>query len=164
MTGLQVQSIPIAIVLTLTGLVVGIISLHRIFPVGTLKAKAGMPAAIATMGFLSMAYFGGEAFLPLTLISIRGQNTLIAGVALTAATLTWTAGSWLQAKLAPRQGRRMLVSAGLLLIALGLAGIGMCTHSCHSSGGSIRGMGSRRAWYGSGLLHNQSRCPGNSPY
>jgi MFS family permease len=123
LTGLAVQSIPVAIVLTLSGLVVGILSLHRILPAGTLKAKAGLPAAIATMGFLSLAYFGGEAFLPLTLISIRGQNTLIAGVALTAATLTWAAGSWVQAKLAPRQGRRLLVTAGLLLIALGLAGI-----------------------------------------
>ena len=37
--------------------------------------------------------------------------------------MTWTAGSWLQAKLAPRQGRRLLVTVGLLLIALGLAGI-----------------------------------------
>jgi len=123
LAGLQVQSIPIAIVLTLSGLVVGILSLHRILPAGTLQAKAGMPAAIATMGFLSMAFFGGDAFLPLTLISIRGQNTIIAGLALTAATMTWTAGSWLQAKLAPRQGRRLLVTVGLLLIALGLAGI-----------------------------------------
>ena len=123
LTGLQAQSLPIAIVLTLSGLAVGIPSLHRVLPPGTLKAKAGMPAAIATMGFLSMAFFGGEAFLPLTLISIRDQNTIFAGVALTAATLTWTAGSWVQAKLAPRQGRRLLVSAGLLLIALGLAGI-----------------------------------------
>src|SRR5438876_8688279 len=120
LSGLQVQSIPIAIVLTLSGLVVGILSLHRVLPAGTLKAKAGMPAAIATMGFLSLAFFGGEAFLPLTLIAIRGQNTLIAGAALTAATLTWTAGSWLQAKLAPRHGRRLLVTAGLLLIALAL--------------------------------------------
>ncbi|GAC1348170.1 MAG: MFS transporter [Ktedonobacteraceae bacterium] len=123
LAGLQVPSIPIAIALTLSGLVGGILSLHRILPAGTLKAKVGMPAAIATMGFLSLAYFGGEAFLPLTLISIRGQNTLIAGIALTAATLTWTAGSWLQAKLALRHGRRLLVTAGLLLIALGLAGI-----------------------------------------
>jgi len=123
LAGLQVQSIPIAIVLTLSGLVVGIFSLHRILPAGTLQAKAGMPAAIATMGFLSMAFFGGDAFLPLTLISIRGQNTIIAGIALTAATMTWTVGSWLQAKLAPRQGRRLLVTAGLLLIVLGLAGI-----------------------------------------
>jgi len=82
-----------------------------------------MPAAIATIGFLSLAYFGGEAFLPLTLISIRGQSTILAGIALTAATLGWTAGSWLQAQLAPRQGRRLLVSAGLVLVALGLAGI-----------------------------------------
>jgi MFS family permease len=118
-----VQSIPIAIVLTLSGLAVGILSLHRILPAGTLQAKAGMPAAIATMGFLSMAFFGGDAFLPLTLISIRGQNTLVAGVALTAATMTWTVGSWLQAKLTARQGRRLLVTAGLLLVALGLAGI-----------------------------------------
>jgi MFS family permease len=123
LAGLQVPSIPLAIVLTLAGLAVGIFSLHRILPAGTLKAKAGMPAAIATMGLLSLAFFGGEAFLPLTLISIRGQNTLIAGATLTAATLTWTTGAWLQAKLAPWQGRRLLVTAGLLLIALGLAGI-----------------------------------------
>jgi MFS family permease len=123
LTGLQVPSIPLAFVLTLPGLIIGTVSLHRILPAGTLQAKAGMPAAIATMGFLSLAYFGGEAFLPLTLISIRGQNTLMAGGTLTAATLTWTAGSWLQAKLAPNQGRRLLVTAGLLLIALGLAGI-----------------------------------------
>jgi MFS family permease len=82
-----------------------------------------MPAAIATMGLLSMAFFGGEAFLPLTLISIRGQSTIIAGVTLTAATLTWTAGSWVQAHLAPQQGRRLLVTMGLLLLAFGLVGI-----------------------------------------
>ncbi|HZU04224.1 MAG TPA: hypothetical protein VFA10_31480, partial [Ktedonobacteraceae bacterium] len=58
-----------------------------------------------------------------TLISIRGQSTILAGVTLTAATLTWTAGSWVQAQLAPRQGRRKLVIAGLLLLALGLFGI-----------------------------------------
>jgi MFS family permease len=75
------------------------------------------------MGFLSMAFFGGDAFLPLTLVSLRGQSPIVAGLALTAATLTWTAGSWLQAQFAPRQGRRLLVTSGLLLLACGLAGI-----------------------------------------
>src|SRR5205823_7838432 len=60
LTGLQVQSLPIALVLVLSGLVVGIPSLQRIFPTGTLKAKAGLPAALATMGFLSLAFYGGE--------------------------------------------------------------------------------------------------------
>ncbi len=123
LTGLQLQSIPIAILLVLPGLAIGIPSLRHLLPPGTLRVKAGLPAAIATMGLLSLAFFGGEAFLPLTLVSIRGQNTIIAGIALTAATLTWTAGSWVQAHLAPRQGRRVLGITGLLMIALGLAGI-----------------------------------------
>src|SRR6266571_662257 len=123
LAGLQVQSIPLALVLILPGLVIGIPSLRYVLPAGTLRVKAGLPAAIATIGLLSVAFFGGEAFLPLTLISIRGQNTIIAGIALTAATLSWTAGSWLQAKLAPQQGRRKLVMIGLLVVAVGLAGI-----------------------------------------
>src|SRR2546426_4131451 len=123
LTGLQVQSIPLALVLILPGLAIGILSLRSVLPTGTMRVKVGLPAAIATIGLLSLAFFGGEAFLPLTLISIRGQNTIIAGIALTAATLSWTAGSWLQANLAPKQGRRMLVLIGLLVVAVGIAGI-----------------------------------------
>ncbi len=123
LTGLQVQSVPIALVLLLCGLALGIPSLRFVLPPGTLRVKAGLPAAIVNIGLLSIAFFGAEAFLPLTLISIRGQNTIIAGIALTAATLSWTAGSWLQANLAPKQGRRMLVLSGLFIIAVGIAGI-----------------------------------------
>ena len=103
LTGLQVQSVPLALVLLLFGLAIGIPSLRYVLPPGTLRAKAGLPAAIVTIGLLSIAFFGAEAFLPLTLISIRGQNTIIAGIALTAATLCWTSGSWLQAHFAPHK-------------------------------------------------------------
>ncbi len=123
LTGLQVQLVPLALVLLLSGLAIGIPSLRYVLPPGTLRVKAGLPAAIVTIGLLSLAFFGGEAFLPLTLISIRGQNTIMAGIALTAATLSWTAGSWLQAHLAPKHGRRMLVLIGLLIVAIGIAGI-----------------------------------------
>jgi MFS family permease len=123
LAGLQTGSVPVAIALVVLGLGMGIPSLYRLLPAGTLRAKAGMPAAVATMGLLSMAFFGGEAFLPLTLISIRGQSIIFGGITLTAATLSWTAGSWVQAQLAPRQGRRLLVTMGLLLLAVGLLGI-----------------------------------------
>jgi MFS family permease len=123
LTGLQVQLVPLVLVLLLSGLAIGIPSLRYVLPPGTLRVKAGLPAAIVTMGLLSLAFFGGEAFLPLTLISIRGQNTIIAGIALTAATLCWTAGSWLQAHFAPKRGRRMLVLSGLFIVAIGIAGI-----------------------------------------
>lgn len=124
LAGLQIPLLPLAIAVSLAGLAVGIPSLRRILPPGTLQARAGLPAAIATMGLLSLGFFGADAFLPLTLISIRGQNTLFAGAALTASTLAWTVGSWLQARLAGRQSRRLLVTIGLLLIVLGIAGIG----------------------------------------
>ncbi len=123
LTGLQVQSVPLALVLLLFGLAIGIPSLRYVLPPGTLRVKAGLPAAIVTLGLLSIAFFGAEAFLPLTLISIRGQNTIIAGIALTAATLCWTAGSWLQAHFAPTQSRRMLVLIGLFTVAIGIGGI-----------------------------------------
>ncbi|HEY6284054.1 MAG TPA: MFS transporter [Ktedonobacteraceae bacterium] len=123
LAGLQAQSIPLALALILPGLPIGIQSLRYVLPPGTLRVKAGLPAAIACIGLLSVAFFGAEAFLPLTLITIRGQNTIIAGIALTAATLSWTAGSWLQAHFAPKQGRRMLVLIGLLIVAVGIAGI-----------------------------------------
>ena len=123
LTGLQVQSVPLGLVLIVLGLATSIPSLRYVLPPGTLRVKAGLPAAIVTIGLLSIAFFGAEAFLPLTLISIRGQNTIIAGIALTAATLCWTAGSWLQANLAPNHGRRMLVLNGLLVVAVGIVGI-----------------------------------------
>jgi MFS family permease len=122
LTSLQVQPVPLALVLLLSGLAIGIPSLRYVLPPGTLRVKAGLPAAIVNIGLLSVAFFGGEAFLPLTLISIRGQNTIIAGISLTAATLSWTAGSWLQAHLAPKQGRRLLVLIGLFIVAIGIAG------------------------------------------
>src|SRR6266566_3106053 len=57
LTGLQTGSLPAATVLIPLGLALGIPSLHSLLPPGTLRAKAGMPAAIATIGFLSMAFF-----------------------------------------------------------------------------------------------------------
>jgi MFS family permease len=48
-------------------------------------------------------------------------GTLAAGaLAISAATITWTSGSWLQARLAPRGWRRGLVGIGDLLIAAGI--------------------------------------------
>jgi MFS family permease len=123
LTGLQVQSLPLALALLVFGLAIGIPSLRYVLPTGTLRVKAGLPAAIVTMGLISIAFFGAEAFLPFTLISIRGQNTILAGIALTAATLCWTAGSWLQAHFAPKRGRRTLVLSGLFIIAIAIAGI-----------------------------------------
>ena len=97
--------------------------LLRLLPPGTLRAAPGLPAAIAAHGLLNLAFFGVDAFVPLALISIRGQTASVAGIALTAATIGWTTGAWVQAHLAARRSRRGLEITGLALIALGVIGV-----------------------------------------
>jgi MFS family permease len=100
---------------------VGLPTLRRLTPPGTLVARPGLPAAVAVMALLSAAFFGVEVFVPLALTEVRGQSAAIAGTALTASTVTWTLGAWLQARLAPRHSRRVLVCAGLAILAAGIA-------------------------------------------
>jgi MFS family permease len=126
LAGLGQASLPIAAALIAAGAVIGWPALRRLLPQGTLRAAPGLPAAIATQLLLNLAFFGVDAFVPLALTSVRGQTATVAGLALTAATIGWTTGAWVQAHLAPRQGRRHLVMAGLGLIALGIAGVA-CT-------------------------------------
>ena len=76
--------------------------------------------AVVVLGLVSLAFFGTEAFLPLTLNEVRGQAPVVAGLALTAATLTWTGGAWLQARKDGEWSRRAIATAGLSLVAAGI--------------------------------------------
>jgi MFS family permease len=105
------------------GLAVAAPAARQLLPNGTLRAAPGLPAGIAAAGLLNLAFFGVDAYVPLTLTAIRGQSVATAGLPLTTGTLGWTAGAWLQSRLAPRHGRRLLVETGLALIALGTGGI-----------------------------------------
>jgi MFS family permease len=121
--GLGCSDVRLAIPAIVAGGTLALPALMQLLPAGTLHAERGLPAAIATTGLLGFAFFGAEAFLPLSLTEIRGQSTTLAGIALTAATLTWTTGAWMQARLAAGGSRRRLTTHGLLLIIGGVAGI-----------------------------------------
>ena len=73
---------------------------------------------------VNLAFFGAEAFLPLSLTSLHRRSVTEAGVVLTVAALTWTAGSWVQARSVAIVGPRRLCTAGLALVAAGVAGVG----------------------------------------
>jgi MFS family permease len=107
------------------GVAVALPALKQLLPAGTLRAARGLPAAVATVGLLGFAFFAAEAFLPLSLTEVRGQSMTVSGVALTAATLMWTTGAWIQARLAGRARRGRLTAGGLLLIIGGIAGIAL---------------------------------------
>jgi len=120
--GVESHLIGITTVCVVVGVPIGFPALRGLLPVGTLRAASGTPAAIASLGLLTFAFFGTEAFVPLLLTAVRGQPATVAGLALTAATLAWTAGAWLQARLSLRRDRRRLSRTGLLLTAFGIAG------------------------------------------
>jgi MFS family permease len=109
--------------LLVAGAVMLVPALRRLTPPGTFRARAGLPAAVLTRGLLTFGFFAGDAYVPLTLISIRHTSTTYAGVTLTVSTMAWTAASWVQAHRVERHGPRGLIAAGLALVVAGLAGM-----------------------------------------
>lgn len=105
------------------GLALGLRGFVALMPPGTLRARAGQPAALACMGLLTAAFFGTEAFVPLALSRVRGQSIALTGVALSTAAVFWTAGAWLPLRLAKRMQRRRIVQVGLVVVLLGILGV-----------------------------------------
>ena len=104
-------------------------ALHRTLPSGTLRLRRGLPAVLGTRGLLTFAFFAALAFFPLALELERGLTATVAGVGLSVGSVGWTSGSWLQAYLEYRFSpdvRPRIMLCGLLLLATGIAGMGVC--------------------------------------
>jgi MFS family permease len=112
----------VAVGLALAGAAIAVSALLRLLPAGTLRARAGLPAAIAVLALVNFSFFAVEAFLPLALTEVRNTSMTWVAAALTAGTLAWTAGSWIQARAATRISRRLLLGSGVALLLVGAAG------------------------------------------
>jgi MFS family permease len=107
--------------LGVTGAIIAILGLRRLTPPGTLRAARGMPSAVLMRGVITFAFFGVDAYVALVLVDWRGLSATQAGLSLTAATITWTSGSWIQARLAPRFPPDRFVLAGTVVLIAGVA-------------------------------------------
>ena len=112
----------LAVPLGVAAILVAARPLTRLVPAGTLTAKPGLPATILARGLLTFAFFGADTFVPLAVVSVRHRSTAVAGIALTAATVSWTAASWVQERIVRRTNARQLVGGGLVIVAAGIAG------------------------------------------
>ncbi len=74
-------------------------------------------------GLLTFAFFGADAYVTLTITTVRHHGTAMAGAVVTASTLAWTVGSWIQARLNQQWEGTRLVRTGLVLILAGTAGM-----------------------------------------
>ncbi|HEX9992419.1 MAG TPA: MFS transporter [Acidimicrobiales bacterium] len=104
------------------GAAVGAPAFVRLVPAGTVRAAPGLPAAVLARGLLTFAFFGADAYVPLALTETRGTSTTVAGLAVTAATLSWTAGSWVQERRVLALGARRMVRTGFAVLLAGLGG------------------------------------------
>jgi MFS family permease len=109
--------------LIVAGAVAGLPAIRRLVPPGTGTARPGLPATILSRGLLTFAFFGADAYVTLTITVLRHRSPVLAGVAVTGATLSWTAGAWAQARLASTWPGRRLVRTGLLIILAGIGGM-----------------------------------------
>ncbi|HET7028313.1 MAG TPA: MFS transporter [Candidatus Limnocylindrales bacterium] len=123
--GLTIPAEATTVALVVAGLVLAVPAFRALTPAGTLVAAAGLPSAILLRGLMTFMFFAPDAYVPLALETWRGAGTLAGGLALTAATLTWTAGSWVQARFVTRYGIRTFVGIGFLVTLAGIALFGV---------------------------------------
>ena len=109
--------------LILAGALVGLPALRQLLPPGTLTARPGLPATILTRGMLTFTFFGADAYVTLAVTAIRHRSPAFAGLAVTGATLSWTAGAWVQARLNEKWEGRRLIRTGLVIVLASIAGM-----------------------------------------
>ncbi|HTQ93440.1 MAG TPA: MFS transporter [Streptosporangiaceae bacterium] len=105
------------------GAAAGLPALRRLVPAGTLTGRPGLPATIASRGLLTFTFFGADAYVTLAITAVRHRSPVVAGLAVTGATVAWTAGAWVQARLNDVWEGRRLVRTGLVIILAGIGGM-----------------------------------------
>lgn len=115
----------VAVVLVVVGGIVAARAYLRLVPPGTVRLAAGLPGAIGLRGLTTFAFFGTDAYVAYTVHEARDSGLLVGGLALTAATLTWTAGSWITERRVRGLGPALFVRVGMLIITCGI-GLMIC--------------------------------------
>jgi MFS family permease len=95
--------------------------LRLALPAGSLRLRAGLPTVVLLRGVFSIAFFGAEAYLPLTLTRLHNGSAATVGIPLSVAALGWATGSWWQSR-GNTSGVR-LMRRGFLLVGLGVAAL-----------------------------------------
>jgi MFS family permease len=121
---------PLAIALAGAGLAVALPAFRALTPRGTLRAARGLPSGIVVRGLVAVAFLGSDAFLPLALTELRGFSVSEAGLVISAASLSWSLGSFLQARLDRQDGgrgrpRRLLAGIAVLLTGIAATAAGV---------------------------------------
>ena len=115
------SALPFNVVFGVTGVVGLVLAVPRLLPTGSLRMRPGLPAVVAMRGIVSGAFVSAEVLIPLLLNRERGLSPGTAGLALTAAAIAWSAGSWWQGRDAVTTPRWRIGMYGSLFVTSGIA-------------------------------------------
>ena len=108
-----------AIVVGAAGAMLAARSYLALAPAGTVRLQSGLPVTIAMRAFQTFAFFGVDFFVPYAFNVVHGTSLALAGIAVTAATFSWTAGAWISERVLARAGPRAQVRRGFCWIVVG---------------------------------------------
>lgn len=110
--------------LGLAGLAALLPAMRTLMPRGTFAARPGLPATVLMRGVLAGAFFGVEAFVPLTLTAVHGFSPAMSGIPLTVGAIGWAGASHWQGR-HPDLDRAVLIRVGLVAQAAALAAMAL---------------------------------------
>lgn len=110
-----------SLLLLIAGVTVIVVTLPPLLPRGTLRARRGLPAVIASRGVFGGAFACVEIFLPLVLQDESGLSPTASGLVLMVGTLGWTAGSWFTGRYAKPTNYGVVMRAGGVWLFAGAA-------------------------------------------
>jgi MFS family permease len=80
----------------------------------------GLAPAIITRFCINYGFFGTDTFVPLAVTRLHKASTVVAGLTITGATLTWTIGSWVHSRRSQTVSARRIIGTGVVLLTFGV--------------------------------------------
>lgn len=109
---------------SLAWLAAGLVLLWRglpaLLPAGFRPSGRGLDAVIGVRATSSAGFAGAQSFLPLLFVQAEGFTLHAAGVIITAGSIGWMAGAWLQSRPWLRLRRDLIIAAGATSTTAGL--------------------------------------------
>ncbi|MFF1633382.1 MFS transporter [Leifsonia sp. NPDC058248] len=113
---------PVQWIAPFVGVLVALFALRPLMPAGMLRAGRGLPSVILLRAIVAGTFFASEVYVPYLLVSQHGLSPTIAGLALTAAGLSWAAASWVQGRF-PAITHRTAAYLGAVGLSLAVASL-----------------------------------------
>jgi MFS family permease len=113
---------PVQWIVPAVAAVVAVAALRPLLPRGVLLARRGLPSVILVRAIVAGTFFSAEVYVPLIMVTQYGASPAIAGLALTAAGLSWAAASWAQGRF-PAIGNRLAARLGALGLTIAIGSL-----------------------------------------